>query len=78
MNNDRISRYRAARLALYPPNIPRGHARYALIAHTIRGGIPSASILLDGVLPGLDPRPTLEYLLEAFDSVIGQHMLARP
>ena len=74
---DTMSRFRVARFSLYPPSSPGGHARYALIANTIRGGVPHGQILLDGIVPGFDPRPTTEELLEGFDTAIRQHMLAR-
>lgn len=74
---DQISQFRVARLSLYPPQNVRSGARYALIANTIRRGIPSAQVLVDGVVHGVNPQPTTEELLEAFDSAIRQHMLAR-
>lgn len=75
--NDRISRYRVARLSLFPPQGGTGAAPYALVASTIRNGIPHAQILVDGRLPNLSPFPTTEELLEAMDAAIRQHMLAR-
>lgn len=77
MNNDRISRYRVARLSVFPPQAAGGHARYALVASTIRRGVPNAQILLDGVLPGLATYPTTEELLEGMDTIIRSHMLFR-
>lgn len=74
---DRISRFRVARLSLYPPVTGVGGARYALIASTIRKGVPHAQILLDGCVPGVNAQPTTEELLEAFDTAIRAHMLAR-
>lgn len=73
--NDRISRYRVARFSLFPPSAAGGNWRYALVANTINQGVPHATILLDGVLPGGHPQPTVEELLEAFDAAIRQHML---
>jgi hypothetical protein len=72
---DRISRFRVARLSLFPPMIAGGHAPYALIANTIRNGIPSGQILVDGTLHGVNPHPTTEEVLEAMDAAIRQHML---
>lgn len=72
---DRISRYRVARLNLYPPQTRGGQARWCLLAHTIRAGIPNAVIVLDGVLSGVNPQPTTEELLEAFDAILRQSML---
>lgn len=75
--NDRISRFRVARLSLYPPQVIPGQARYALITNTIRNGVPSGQILVDGIVPMDTLQPTTEELLEAFDSAVRQHMLAR-
>lgn len=75
--NDRISRFRVARLSIYPPQTGSGAAPYALIANTIKNGVPRAQILVDGRLPNLSTHPTTEELLEAFDLAIRQHMLAR-
>jgi hypothetical protein len=72
---DRISRYRVARLSLFPPQISGGPARYALVANTIRNGVPSAQILCDGTLLGVATHPTTEEVLEALDAAVRQHML---
>ena len=77
MSRDTISRYRVARLSLYPPSVSGRPANYCLIANTIRAGVPRAQILIDGSLPELPSHPTTEELLEAFDSAIRQHMLGR-
>lgn len=74
---DRQSRFRVARLSLYPPQVGTGAAPYALIASTIRRGVPDAHILVEGRVMGVPARPTTEELLEAFDSAIRQHMLLR-
>lgn len=74
---DEISFYRVARLSLFPPREPGGHYRYALVATRVKRGIPSATVLLDGIVPGGHPTPTTEELLEAFDSAVRKHMLAR-
>ena len=74
---DTMSRYRVARLSLFPPMQAGHHARYAVVSHVIKRGIPSAQILVDGILPNQPCYPTTEELLEAFDSAIRQHMLAR-
>lgn len=74
---DLVSRYRMARLSLYPPSVVGGHAEYVLMSHTIAKGVPRAQVLVDGRVPGVHPFPTTEQLLEAFDSAIRQHMLAR-
>ena len=73
--SDRISRFRVARLSLYPPQVGTGAAPYALIANTIRNGVPRAQIVVDGRLPGVNAAPTTEELLEAFDAVLRRHML---
>lgn len=72
---DRISRFRVARISLFPPQAKGGWARYALIASTIKNGVPSGQILLDGQLAGVDPFPTTEELLVAFDAALRQHTL---
>jgi hypothetical protein len=72
---DRISRFRVARLSLYPPHEGNRSAPYALIASTIKNGIPSAQILVDGRLPALSANPTTEEILEGMDAAIRQHML---
>ncbi len=75
--NDRVSKYRVARLSLFPPQTPGGNYRYALVANTVRNGIPHAVILCDGVVPGGHPFPTTEEVLEAIDAAVRQNMLAR-
>lgn len=75
--NDRISRYRVARLSVFPPTKAGGNARYCLTASVIRNGVPSTTILVDGVIGSSESHPTTEELLELFDSAIRQHMLAR-
>jgi len=72
---DRISRYRVARLSLFPPMRDGDAARYALIANTIRRGVPSGQILVDGTLPSMPSKPTTEEVLEAMDAALRQHML---
>lgn len=74
---DIISRYRVARLSLFPPESAAGVARYAIIANTIKRGVPRGTILADGVLRGVDPFPTTEEVLEAMDAALRQHMLPR-
>jgi hypothetical protein len=73
--NDRISVYRVARLSLFPPMTSGEIARYAIIANTLRKGVPSGQILADGVLRGVAPFPTTEEVLEAMDAALRQHML---
>lgn len=72
---DRISKYRVARLSLFPPSAPGGNWRYALVANTIRNGIPHAVILGDGVLPNGHPFPTTEEVWEAVNAAALQNML---
>lgn len=74
---DRISRFRVARLSLFPPLTASGQARYAMIASTVRNGVPHSQILIDGQLRDVPSHPTTEELLELFDVAIRQHMLAR-
>lgn len=75
--HDTVSRYRVARLALFPPQTAAGPARYTLIANTIRRGVPSAKVLVDGFVSGVPVYPSTEELLEAFDSAIRGNMLFR-
>lgn len=74
---DTISNYRVARLSVYPPQKAGGHARYAVIAHVIKRGIPTAQVLVDGILPGAPTHPTTQELLELFDAAVRQNMLPR-
>lgn len=74
---DRISQYRVARFSLYPPQTSGGQARYAIIANTIRRGVPHGQILVDGVVPNAPAHPTTEELLELFDSALRQNLLVR-
>lgn len=73
---DRVSRFRVARLSLFPSVLETGPARYALIANTIRNGVPHGRILADGVVPGVSTYPGLEELLDAFDHALRQHRLS--
>lgn len=74
---DRISRFRVARLCVFPPMTHGGQARYAATAATIRQGVPHAQILVDGTLPNCPAFPTTEEVLEMFDSAVRAHMLSR-
>ena len=74
---DRISRYRVARISMFPPMAAGNMARYALTASVIRNGVPTSQILLDGLVPNAPAFPTTEELLELFDSALRQHMLVR-
>lgn len=73
---DRISTYRVARLAIHVPHSADSWAPWSLVATGVRGGIPTAQILLDGRVRLAPQRPTTEELLEAFDSAIRGSMLA--
>lgn len=75
--NDRISRYRSARLSLFLPARDGGNVRYALLRLGVRNGVPQGQILVDGVLPSAPASPTTEELLELFDSALRQHLLVR-
>lgn len=75
--NDRVSGYRVARFSMFPPLTKGNHARYCLVSHTIRRGIPNAQILVDGIVPAAPLFPTTEELLELFDSALRAHMLVR-
>ena len=72
---DRISTYRQVRLVLQIP-VDRGSRSYwSLHAVGVRNGIPTARILLDGFVPGLDRQPTTEEILEALDAAVRGAML---
>lgn len=72
---DRVSRYRVARLSVYPPERDGGQARYALITNVVKNGVPTGQILVDGVLNGCPSYPTTEEVLEMLDAAVRQHML---
>lgn len=72
---DRISNYRVVRLALHVPPTGGERAHWSLIATGVRGGIPSSTVLLDGVVPLQGPAPTTEEILEAIDSLVRANML---
>lgn len=69
------SRFRVARLSLFPSMLGSGQARYALTSQVIRGNVPHSQILVDGVLNGVASTPTTEEILEAMDAALRQHML---
>ncbi len=73
--HDRISRYRVARLSLYPPSRDGGNWRYAIVASTIKRGIPDARIIADGIMSGGKASPTAEEVIEAMDAALRQWML---
>lgn len=75
MDRDTISFYRVARLSLFPPREHGGHARYAVTANRIVRGVPSGTIVVDGVIPHAPSHPTTDELLRLFDSAIRQHVL---
>jgi hypothetical protein len=68
---DQISMYRVARLAMFPATVgDAGHARWSLVSNVIRGGIPTARILGDGLIPGVPTHPTQEEVVEAMDAAL--------
>lgn len=73
--HDRISQYRVARLSLFPPQSGPGNARWALTASLIKGGIPTAHILGDGVLRDWSTQPTTEEVLMGLDAAVRSMML---
>ena len=75
MEHDTISRYRVARLSMFPPRVDGANLRYAVTANRIVRGIPSGVIVVDGVLPGAPSHPTTDELLRLFDSAVRQHVL---
>ena len=72
---DQISTYRQIRLVLQIPGTRRGRTYWSLHAIGVRKGIPTSTILLDGVVGPLDPRPTVEEILEALDAAVRGAML---
>lgn len=72
---DRISRYRTVRLAIHVPLTDSERAPWSLVAQTVRAGVPSAQILLDGTVPLRGPRPGIEEILDALDAAIRQSRL---
>lgn len=73
--NDRVSNYRQVRLVLQVPTQKGSRAYVSMHAVGVRRGVPTARILLDGYVGALDPAPTTEEMLEAFDAFIRQNLL---
>lgn len=74
---DTTSRYRVARLCVFPPHsVPEGAGRWALTASLIRKGVPTAQILGDGVLPAMSSRPTTEEVIMAMDAALSSMRLS--
>ena len=72
---DRISTYRQVRLVIQVPRSRDQRAYYSLHAVGVKGGIPTAKVLVDGVV-NLAPRnPTTEEILEALLAAVEQSML---
>lgn len=72
---DKISRYRTVRLAIHVPLAGTERAPWSLVAQTVRSGVPSAQILLDGTVPLTGPRPGIEEILDALDAAVRQSRL---
>jgi len=72
--NDRISRYRSSRLSIYWPVQAGGQARWALLATTVKNGIPGGHIIADGVLPSQSAYPAEWEVWEAIDLIAGQYL----
>lgn len=72
---DTISRYRTIRLAIHVPTSETERAPWTLVAQTVRAGVPSAQILLDGTVPLHGPRPGIEQILDAVDAAVRQARL---
>lgn len=75
MSHDRISVHHRVRLNLHLPHIDGGQARYAMLDLRTKRGVPTGTILLDGVLNNVPADPPLEVLLECFDSALARHRL---
>lgn len=74
---DIISTYRQVRLVLQVPQQAGGRTYFSLHAVGVKRGVPTARILADGTVKGLDPLCTEEEIWEAIDSAVRQNMLAR-
>jgi hypothetical protein len=72
---DRISNYRSVRLVLQVPAKAGGRTYYSLHAISTVRGVPSSTILADGVVPPLAPDCTTEAIWEAINSAVAQNML---
>lgn len=72
---DSTSTYRQVRLILQVPGMPGTPTYWSLHAVGVRRGVPSSTILLDGTVAPLDPRPTTEEILEAIDAAVRGAML---
>jgi len=73
---DRISTYRTVRLVLQVPHKPGGRTYYSLHAIAVRRGVPTSTILADGVVPPISPNCTTEEIWEALDAAVRQNFLA--
>jgi hypothetical protein len=69
---DRVSRYRSVRLNLHPPAEDGGNCRWSVLALTIRNGIPSGSIVADGVIASAPSHPSEHQMVELFDAALSQ------
>lgn len=76
MGQDRISTYRQVRLVLQIPNLPTARTYWSLHAVGVKRGIPTSTVLLDGVVGHLAQNPTTEEILEACDAAIRGAMLS--
>lgn len=69
---DRVSTYRVIRLAIHVPPTGGTDARWTLVAVGHRSGIPTANILLDGVVHLQGPAPTTQEIVEAIEAISQQ------
>lgn len=73
--SDRISNYRQVRLVLQVPVNGASQTYWSLHAVGVKGGIPTARVLLDGFVPALHQQCTTEEILEAIDAAVRGAML---
>ena len=74
---DRISKYRVIRLAIHVPPTDGDAARWSLVAVGVRGGIPTANILLDGSVRMSGPAPSTAEICEALAAIAQQVTITR-
>jgi len=74
--NDQISTYRQIRLVMQVPVSGRSRTYWSLHAVGVKRGVPTAKILADGTVAGLDPLCTTEEIWEAIAAAVAQNVLA--
>lgn len=69
---DQISNYRQVRLVLQVPQGDQQRTYFSVHAVGVKRGIPTASVLADGVVAPMQSHPTLEEIVEALSSAVSQ------